>query len=161
MRIISLVLRSQTLVYDQSMSETGAKLFKPPGNEYFYPPVRPDLMRLAIEAFWSVLRNTPADDRNLFRKAAAKVEKVVQEDWRNQMSYVGRCHAFRNLINAIGFEGFRQWVTPAKDGSGYFFHDVVYEAVATTPIRGRGTRFLKTDFMAAVERIVATKKPSP
>ena len=95
------------------------KLFRPPGNEYFYPPVRPDLMRLAIDAFWGVLRNTPATDRKLFRKAAAKVEKVVQEDWRNQMSYVGRCHAFRNLINAIGFRGLwemgygcqgRQWL---------------------------------------------------
>jgi hypothetical protein len=124
MRIISLVSRSQTLVYDLSMSDTGVgRLDK----EHFYPPVRPDLMWLAIDAFWAVLRNAPADDRKRFRKAAAKVEKVVQEDWRNQMSYVGRCHAFRNLINAIGLEGFGQWVTPAKDGNGYFFHEAVYE----------------------------------
>jgi hypothetical protein len=89
----------------QSMSETGTQRFKPPGNEYFYPPVRPDPMRLAIDTFWAVLRNTPATDRKLFRKAAAKVEKVVQEYWRNQIVVCGPLPRLQKSDKCDGLRG--------------------------------------------------------
>jgi hypothetical protein len=134
------------------MGGTGA--LPPQSNkEYLYPPVRLDLMRQAIDAFFGVLRQSSRPDAKLFRKAASKVEKVVQDDWTKQQSYVGRCHAFRNLINAVGLEGFGKWATLADDGKGFLLHEAVYHAVAITPMSGRGTRFLKTEFMSAVEKI--------
>ena len=121
----------------------------------FYRPVRPDIMRLAIRAFYAALQRYPAGDRKRFKKAEARVFKAVKADEVNQLFYLWRCHAFRNLIKKGDLKSFNKWMMPDKKGEGFFFHEAVYDAVALAPVHGPGTRFRKTDFLSKVEEIAA------
>lgn len=127
-----------------------------------FPPVRIDLMRKAMEHFFATLERSPPDDRNRYKKAAAAVEKVVEDDWRHQMSYVARCHAFRNITKKLTdrtlITTFGKWLITAEDG-GMAFHEAVIDAIAIAPVNGGGTNFRKTDFLATVEQIAREHYP--
>lgn len=121
-----------------------------------YPAVRINLMRAALTAFGAALNRYPPGDIKRFRMAEAAVFKAVKEDWGNQRSYLARCHAFRNLTKDLSEKSavatFGKWLKPTDDGDGLVFDQAVIDAVAIAPVRGRGTRFLKSDFIAAVQK---------
>jgi hypothetical protein len=125
-----------------------------------YPPVRIDVMRKALTAFGHALNRYPPDTKKRFRKVEAAVYKAVEEDWRRQMSYMGRCYAFRlftkGMTQKSAVKTFGKWLTLAEDG-GYVLHDAILDAVAVTPIHGPGTRFRKSDFLAAIEKVGAER----
>jgi hypothetical protein len=121
-----------------------------------YPPVRIDIMRKALTAFGTALHRYPPDTKKRFRKVEAAVYRSVKEDDRKQMSYMARCYAFRlftkDLTLKSAVKTFGKWLVLAEDGS-FVLHDAILDAVAITPMCGRGTRFLKSDFLATVEKI--------
>ena len=57
----------------------------------------------------------------------------------------------KNAVKTFG-----KWLTLAEDGS-FVLHDAILDAVAMTSIHGPGTRFLKSDFLAAIEKIGAER----
>lgn len=121
-----------------------------------YPPVQIDVMRKALTAFGHALSRYPPDTKRRFRKVEAAVYKSVEEDRRRQMSYMGRCYAFRlftkDMTEKSAIKTFGKWLVLAEDGS-FVLHDAILDAVAITPIHGPGTRFKKSDFLAAIEKI--------
>lgn len=123
-----------------------------PSSELLYPAVRTDLMRAALTAFGKALNRYPPGDRKRFQKAETAVLKAVETDWRNQRSYLARCHGFRNLTKNMTQKSivtaFGEWLI--ADANGLAFNEAFMDAVAIAPMRGRGTRFLKSDFVAAV-----------
>jgi hypothetical protein len=121
-----------------------------------YPPVRIDVMRKALTAFGSALNRYPPNTKKRFRKVEAVVYKAVNEDRRKQMSYMGRCYAFRlftkNMTQKSAVKTFGKWLVLAEDGN-FVLHDAILDAVAVTPMRGKRTRFLKSDFLATIEKV--------
>lgn len=124
--------------------------------EQLHPPVPIKTMRTALTAFCATVQRCKPEDRKRFKKAEVAVYKATEDaGHREQFSCFGRCHAFRNLTNKYPAKAFERWLLPGTNGEEPHFHDAFIDAVAVTPMRGGGTRFLKTDFMAAVEKIAS------
>jgi len=116
-------------------------------------------MKLTWMRYMAGLQSPAPSNERRFQRAVSRVRYAAQADLRNQWTYVARCYAFRRLIQEIGFEGFREWLTQESGPDVMVFNDAVLAAVATVPLRG-GTdaRFVKVEFLAAVKKIASEKQ---
>lgn len=114
-----------------------------------------------MTAFGKALNRYPPEDRKRFKRAEAAVSRAVMEDCLHERSYLARCHAFRNLTRGMNQRSlvttFGEWLRPTENGKSVFFDQLVIDAVAIAPVRGPGTRFLKSDFVAAVKRLASER----
>lgn len=113
-----------------------------------YPPVRIDLMRKALTAFYASAQKQKYK-RGWSTKAGKAVRKVVNEEhWKTQFIYEKRCHAIRNLIKDGVPKSLRIWVLP-----DWSFHDALVIAVALAPLRFDG-KFRIKELVAIAERAI-------
>ncbi|HEY2914443.1 MAG TPA: hypothetical protein VGK21_13860 [Candidatus Angelobacter sp.] len=111
-----------------------------------YVTVRIDLMRRALESFYAVVQQH-SHKRGWSHKAENAVYAAVRADWRNQLSYLKRCHAFRNMVSKGALtKTLHRYVQ--QNGT---IDDRVMDTVAVTPLHRDG-KFRIKEFAAAVEK---------
>lgn len=121
-----------------------------------YQPVPVDLMKSAWKSFNNGLQSPAPSEERRYQRADSRVRYAVRDDMRNQWSYVGRCYAFGSLIREIGVEGFGEWLKPSDPGY-MVFHDAVWEALASVPLRRRDGKFGRIEFLATVKKFAKGK----
>jgi hypothetical protein len=111
------------------------------------PTVSVDFMREALLAFYGSAQRQ-GYKRGWSGKAGDAVFKIVQgEGLTNAISYLRRCHAFRNMTNKHMPKSLLKWVLP--DGT---LDDVLIAAIALSALPADG-KFRIKEFEATAARI--------